>query len=347
MHSRIISSSSTLAFLLAAANSVQIVNAFVHQQQQQQHAAPGYNTRVRRSCIPRSATSSSSAAAANAIATFDASQRATVERIAAAIPDLSPKPDRSWGVSTATTIGGCLATLDARDAPGPANIAWMSSLCIESKLSALTIFNGPLTDVPHLLSRCAVLQDDTTLSLALDFRPRAYGAYEMKQPDGSYPGPDVLGRQAFEYSGARRDFESKFAVDQVVAFMASTAASMDGGSVVEVPATTTTTTESDRLTRGPLALYMTMPLTDANVAAVTAAREMAASYWLGWATDKSHCHKPGAPVNSQYVYDSKYKQNAYLALLPIYTEMYGPQDGATLAAADSGPLDEGYVGGGS
>lgn len=90
-----------------------------------------------------------------------------------------------------------------------------------------------------------------------------------------------------------------------------------------------------------------MPLTDANVAAVVAARETAASYWLGWATDKSHGHKPGAPVNTQYVYDSKYKQNSYLALLPIYTELYGQQDGATLAAADSGPLDEGYVGGGS
>lgn len=279
--------------------------------------------------------------AAEAIATFEASQRESVERIAAAIPDLTPKPDFCW--VTGVTIAGCPATLDARDAPGPANIAWMSSLCVATKLSALTIFNGPLTDVPHLLSRCAVVGNDDTLSFALDFRPRAYGAYEMKQPDGSYPGPDVLGRQAFEYSGARRDFESKFGVDQVVAFMESTAASFQGGT----PSSSSSLTELDQLTRGPLALYMTMPLTDANVAAVVAAREIAASYWLGWATDKSHGHKPGAPVNTQYVYDSKYKQNSYLALLPIYTELYGPQDGAALAAADSGPLDEGYVGGGS
>ena len=281
--------------------------------------------------------------AAEAISTFDASQQESVERIAAAIPDLTPKPDLSW--STGVSIAGCLATLDARDAPGPANIAWMSSLCVATKLSALTIFNGPLTNVPHLLSRCAVVgKDDDTLAFALDFRPRAYGAYEMKQPDGSYPGPDVLGRQAFEYSGARRDFESKFGVDQVVAFLESTAASFASGTP---SSPSSSLTELEQLTRGPLALYITMPLTDANVAAVVAARETAASYWLGWATDKSHGHKPGAPVNTQYVYDSKYKQNSYLALLPIYTELYGPQDGAVLAAADSGPLDEGYVGGGS
>ena len=291
---------------------------------------------------PRSrvrAASTLGATASEAIATFDASQRVSVDAIAAAIPDLTNKPDCSWvsGVS----IAGCPTTLDARDAPGPANIAWLSSLCVSTKLSALTIFNGPLTDVPHLLSRCAVV-GDSTLSFALDFRPRAYGAYEMKQQDGSYPGPDVLGRQAFEYSGARRDFETKFGTEEVAAFMASTTASFEGG----VPSTAALT-ELDQLTRGPLAIYMTMPLTDANVAAVTAAREKAASYWLSWALDKSHGHKPGAPVNTQYVYDSKYKQNSYLSLLPIYSDLYGPTDGAGLAAADSGPLDEGYVGGGS
>jgi hypothetical protein len=31
----------------------------------------------------------------------------------------------------------------------------------------------------------------------------------------------------------------------------------------------------------------------------------------------------------------------------VYIEMFGSDEGARLAAADSGPLDEGYVGGGS
>ena len=84
-----------------------------------------------------------------------------------------------------------------------------------------------------------------------------------------------------------------------------------------------------------------------NVAAVVSAREKAADYWLGWALNKSHAHRPGAPINSQYVYDTKYKQNAYGALLDVYVKLFGRVDGEKLAAADSGPLDEAYVGGGS
>jgi hypothetical protein len=63
--------------------------------------------------------------------------------------------------------------------------------------------------------------------------------------------------------------------------------------------------------------------------------------------DQSHNHRPGAPVNTQYVYDTKFKINAYEALLPVYTKLFGQADGAKLAAAESGPLDEAYVGGGS
>ena len=82
-------------------------------------------------------------------------------------------------------------------------------------------------------------------------------------------------------------------------------------------------------------------------AAVMKAREQAADWWLGWATDKQHEHRPGAPVNTQYVYDSKFKINAYGALLGEYKAMYGAADGQKLAVGESGPLDEAYVGGGS
>lgn len=61
-------------------------------------------------------------------------------------------------------------------------------------MSSLTIFNGPLTDVPHLISRCAVSDDGSSLSFFLDFRPRAYGAYDLRDEDGNYPGPDTLVR---------------------------------------------------------------------------------------------------------------------------------------------------------
>ncbi len=45
---------------------------------------------------------------------------------------------------------------------------------------------------------------------------------------------------------------------------------------------------------------------------------------------------PGGPVNSLYVYDSKYKINAYGALLDAYVRLVGRADGERLAAADSG-----------
>jgi len=235
-------------------------------------------------------------------------------------------------------VGGSSATLDARDAPGPANIAWFGSVSVPNQMSSLTIFNGPLTDVPHLLSRCTVQESTNTMTFALDFRPRAYGAYEL--PD-SERGPDKLGRDSFTYSGNRKEYESKFVTEEVAAFLQSTVSSFEGG-----VALSTETSEYELLTKGPAFLKIQMPLTDGNVAAVMNAREKAADYWLSWALEDSHAHRPGAPVNSQYVYDSKYRQNAYLALLPVYSECFGA-DGQKISAAESGPLDEGYVGGGS
>lgn len=276
------------------------------------------------------------------IATLDASQAASVNAIIAAISDLAPKLDLAWTAEDSATVGGCAATLDARDAPGKSNVAWFGNVCVKSKLSSLAIFNGPLTDVPHLLSRCCI--HDNNLMLALDFRPRAYGAYELIDADGNYPGPDQLGRKAFEYSGARNEFNNKFGTAEVVAFLDAAKASFEGATST---ATAIETTELDRLTGGPLALSVSMPVTDANVAAVATLRERAAATWLRWALEEQHGHRPGAPVNTQYLYDSKFRQNAYSALLPFYSHVFGGADGAKLAAAESGPLDEGYVGGGS
>ena len=176
------------------------------------------------------------------------------------------------------------------------------------------------------------------MTFALDFRPRAYGAYEL--PD-SERGPDKLGRDSFTYSGNRKDYESKFANDEVVSFLQSTASSFEGATALS-----TDTNEYESLTKGPHFMKIQMPLTDGNVAAVVAAREKAADYWLSWALEDTHAHRPGAPINSQYVYDSKYRQNAYLALLPFYNAVFGA-DGQKMSVAESGPLDEAYVGGGS
>jgi len=270
------------------------------------------------------------------IATLASAQDAVVAKICAGIPDLAPKESLSWAPGS-VSVNGSPATLSAYDAPGAANVAWLCNVHIANQLSSLTIFNGPLTDVPHVLSRCSF--KDNTLQLAIDIRPRAYGAYELQDPaTGAYPGPEELGRKAFEYSGARNDFFTKFGTDAVKALLDSN--QFEGATVVPP-------TELELLTGGPLALNVQMPATDANVQKVSAVRTAIAEAWLQWNGEPNHEHRPGAPVNTQYVYDSKFRQNCYSAVLPHYQQLFGAADGATLAAAESGPLDEAYVGGGS
>lgn len=316
---------SEIKMLLRLALLVQVAAAFVR-------PSPRFS-------VPLS-SSSLRATAVDAISALESAQAASVNSIAASIPDLAPKPDFTWTAADGISVGGSVVTLDARDAPGPANIAWLSSLVVASKLCSLTIFNGPLTDVPHLVSRCTVNGD--SMHFILDFRPRAYGAYEMRRPDGSYPGPDELGRKSFEYSGARMGFDNKFGTPEFQNWLSSTIASLEGASPYDP-----NPIDLDFLIRGPLYTSVIMPLTDGNVAKIAAAREQAVNYWLSWVQDGRNEHRPGAPVNTQYVYDTKFKQNAYGALLNEYRSIFGPDDGTKLAVGDSGPLDEAYVGGGS
>ena len=306
-------------------------------------ASPSSSTPIPAPPSPSTAATSSgsgaSSSTASAIDTLAASQTADVERIAAAIgSDLVSNAEASW---TSETVGGNAATIDGREAPGSnGNVAWLASTVVESKLVSLTIFNGPLTDVPHLLSQVSITSDDQ-LRFTLDFRPRAYGAYEKRNADGTHPGPDELGREAFTYSGNRKDFDTKFGTPEVSAFVAGIASSLEDANAYSLQPT-----ELDQLIRGPLYLDEVCPLTEANLQTIAAARSQAADFWLSWCMDSSHEHRPGAPINSQYVYDEKFRINAYQALLENYKTMFGA-DGQKLAAADSGPLGEAYVGGGS
>ena len=268
------------------------------------------------------------------IATFQASQQAVVDEIKRAIPDLEVKPDFCWENQQ---IAGCAASLQAYDAPGAANVAWLASLTVDTKLCSLTIFNGPLTDVPHLLSRVSVT-DDGHLELAVDARPRAYGAYEMVDADGNYPGPEELGRKAFEYSGARMDFFYKYGTD-VVKELLNPAQFENATPLAAV-------SDFEGLTSGPLALNVRMPITDANIQAVAHVRDTLARTWLDWSLNPEQ-HRPGAPINTQYVYDTKFRQNCYGALLPVYSQLFGAADGQVVTMGESGPLDEAYVGGAS
>ena len=269
----------------------------------------------------------------NPIEELASAQSLLVDKIAASIPDLIQKEGLCWD---GKIIGGNSATIDARDAPGASNVAWFASVTVDSIMSSLTIFNGPLTDVPHILSRCVFR--DGYLELAVDVRPRAYGAYELRDASGNYPGPEELGRKAFEYSGARNDYFGKFANQDIESLLSID--QFEGADLMQL-------SELDTLTGGPTALHARMLATASNIQKVASVRESIVLHWLRWVQEGTHEHRPGAPVNTQYVYDAKFRQNAYSALLPYYSDIFGPTDGAALAAGESGPLDEAYVGGGS
>ena len=259
-------------------------------------ASPSSSTPIPAPPAPAATVTSAggSGSASSVIETLATSQTADIDRIAAAIgSDLVSNAEASW---TSETVGGSAATIDGREAPGAnGNVAWLANTVVESKLVSLTIFNGPLTDVPHLLSQVSITSDDK-LRFTLDFRPRAYGAYEKRNADGTYPGPDELGREAFTYSGNRKDFDTKFGTPEVSAFVAGIASSLE-----DANANSLQPTEIDQLIRGPLYLDEVCPLTDANLQTIAAARSQAVDYWLGWCMDSSHDHRPGAPINSQYV----------------------------------------------
>ncbi|KAL3904132.1 MAG: hypothetical protein SGARI_005059, partial [Bacillariaceae sp.] len=195
---------------------------------------------------PVAAPASASSGGGGSFSTLVEAQTADVHRIAAAIgPDLVSKDDACWTSADAHTVAGNPATIDGREAPGAnGNVAWLANTEVQDKLASLTIFNGPLTDVPHLLSQVSVTSDGSKLRFTLDFRPRAYGAYEKRNADGTYPGPDELGREAFTYSGNRKDFDTKFGNPEVSGFVAGIPASLEAANAYSLQPT-----EIDQLIR--------------------------------------------------------------------------------------------------
>ena len=93
----------------------------------------------------------------------------------------------------------------------------------------------------------------------LDFRPRAYGAYDLRNADGTYPGPETLGRKSFEYSGARKDFDGKFGTEEVVQFLDGVVGQLEG--VTRLGDAMSALGEMEKVTRGPLALDLIVPVT--------------------------------------------------------------------------------------
>jgi len=272
--------------------------------------------------------------AASAAGTLGGSQAGVVDRIKAA-RNLEVKSYPAEEGFDSFTIGDAQGTLQAFEAAGKDNVAWCSSLNIAGSsqcLSSLTLWCGPLADVPHLCARTSVT--DSSVDLFVDFRPRAYGAYETKGPDGGYGEPET--REWFTWKGVRDENAERFFTPEAEAW----AASIRSRGSPKPPAT-----GDDALYRGPLTIDVSLPAGDESVALAAKACEEAASMWLGW-MDTTEPLPAGMRVTSTYAYDTKMRAQMFGVMVGYYSALYGDQ-GRALAAADAGPLDEAYVGGAS
>ena len=156
--------------------------------------------------------------ATEAAPTLAASQAASVEKMQSML-EMSPKDYPAEQGFDSFAIGGGQGTLVAFEAPGKNNVAWCSSLNIvgpSTSLSSLTTWCGPLADVPHLVARTVVTEE--SVDLYIDFRPRAYAAYETVEEDGGYGEPSS--REWFGHKGARDGFAETFFTPEMEAWAA-------------------------------------------------------------------------------------------------------------------------------
>jgi len=272
--------------------------------------------------------------ASGSAAALAASQSATVEKLKAARA-LEPKDYPAEQGFDSFSIGDGQGTITAYEAPGKANVAWCSSLNVAGtalSMSSLTIWCGPLMDVPHLVSRTVVT--DSSCDLYIDFRPRAYAAYETRQDDGGYGEP--TSRDWFGFKSARDEFEQKFFTPDVDSW---------AGAIRNQGAPKPKATGDDLLYRGPLTIDISLPASDESVALAAKACAEAADIWMTW-MDTTEPLPAGMKVTSTYAYDTKMRAQTFGVMAGFYSALFGDQ-GKNLAAADAGPLDEAYVGGAS
>jgi hypothetical protein len=281
----------------------------------------------------------------DAMEQLDQSQQNDIIHLLSTVPSITKRNDLSWAdnVDQSSCIG--------YDAPGShGNIAWMSSLYVPNTVSSFTIYNGPLTYIPHILSRCNVI-DDHIIELTLDYIPRSYGAYDQRDEHGNYPGPEQIGRVAFEYSGNRMEYETKFGSTSTVMSNIPSYIQEFEHVIQPQPQYQQQRSDVEKLVYGPSFWNIQMKCTDKNIRILQEIRTQMIKDYIIWSTSSSYDHRPGAPVNAQYVYDTKLKQNSYLATYQYYQTRYRNNHdddfARKLATAECGPLDEAYVGGGS
>ena len=213
---------------------------------------------------------------------------------------------------------------------------------------AITVWNSPADEVPHLYLRLAVFDDaddadDASLQVELDFRPRLNAGYQLAAADdGSFPPP--ASREEFAMSSLRARYDAAF-FDEIRTWIRQVRAS-DGAK--EVASTFDAPLQGRRqfggaqakdgagMLAGPLLVCQSLPLNEASVDAATSAVARAASFWLGW---KAHA-SPASWMNHrmQYDRDCQIRQTVSLASGQAMRARFGAA-GLALAQDADGRLD--------
>ena len=239
-------------------------------------------------------------------------------------------------------VGGSSGSIKSYEGPGAPNVAWCSGFQLqgpELTHSSITVYCGPLSDVPHLIASSGVsTAGEGAVNLFIDFRVRAECGYT---PSGVYEEP--TSREAFAMGGNRKDFADAFFTEDAIAWRESLLAIP--GAEVTMPSEA----EMAEMSASSLYLDLKLPLNKENAAAAATACEQATARWLGWMQNSEQNKRnlpAGAKQTGVYQRDTKVRANLYGVMLKRYNALFGDQ-GQALTAADVGPLDEAYVGGGS
>ena len=235
-------------------------------------------------------------------------------------------------------LEGKPGTVKSFEGVGAPNVAWCSGLLVDGHRAGITVFCGPLTDVPHLV--VSVAADDAGIDLYIDFRARCDAAYDPAFTTlEEYPDPSD--RNMFAQSGNRKDLKAAFYTEEVEAWRAELLSLGTPNPLLSVEQTAT-------ISASPCLVDVRLPLSAAPAAADACAA--AVDRWLGWMTSAEEMGRvlpAGAKQTATYTRDTKVRANHFGFLLGRYMAAYGDAVGKDLASADAGPLDEAYVGGGS
>ena len=142
----------------------------------------------------------------DAAAPLFAAQQAALAKIQAALPLDAKTYPADLGLDTFTTSNGGAGAMQSWEAPGPANIAWVSDLRIEgpTTVASLTVWCAPLKDVPHLCVRTTATDARATGESRRDVGTDGDGAEEGKGEDGAR-GDGERDRRAARRDALRRE----------------------------------------------------------------------------------------------------------------------------------------------